>query len=57
LFPPGSARGNTIARYRDPGMSVLLFWEGDVTFHVAGRGSLQRLDEFAREIYLQALAD
>jgi hypothetical protein len=57
LFPPGSDRGNTIARYRDPGMSVLLFWEGDVTFHVAGRGSLQRLDEFAREIYLQALAD
>ncbi|MEO6596586.1 MAG: hypothetical protein ABIP94_17680 [Planctomycetota bacterium] len=48
--------GNTIARYRDPAMSVLLFWEGGVSFHVAGRGSLHRLDEVARLLFLQALS-
>jgi hypothetical protein len=60
LFPGTNGQppvqGNTIARYRDPGMSVLLFWEGNVAFHVAGRGSLERLDEFARRLYLQALS-
>ena len=48
--------GNVIARFRDPAMSVLLFWEGGVSFHVAGRGSLQRLDELARAVYVQALS-
>lgn len=47
---------HTIARYRDPAMSVLLFWEGGVAFQVAGRGALQRLDELARRLYLQALS-
>lgn len=46
--------GHTIARYRDPAMSVLIFWEDGVSFQVAGRGSLQRLDELARQLYLQA---
>lgn len=48
---------HTIARYRDPAMSVLLFWENGVSFQVAGRGSLLRLDEFAQAIYIQALLD
>ncbi len=48
--------GNTIARYRDPAMSVLLFWDDGVAFQVAGRGSMQRLDELARRLYLQALS-
>lgn len=59
LFPVVSGQpstGNTIARYRDPCMSALLFWEGSVAFHVIGRGSLQRLDGFARHLYLQALS-
>jgi len=48
--------GHTIARYRDPAMSVLLFWDDGIAFHVAGRGSLRRLDEVARRIYIQALS-
>ncbi|MFM1873768.1 MAG: hypothetical protein RL398_3190 [Planctomycetota bacterium] len=47
--------GHTIARYSDHSMRVLLFWAGDVSFQVAGRGSLVRLDEFAREVYSKAL--
>ncbi|HEX6812248.1 MAG TPA: hypothetical protein VF384_11535 [Planctomycetota bacterium] len=47
---------HTIARYRDPAMTVLLFWEGGVAFQVAGRGALHRLDEVARRLYLQALS-
>jgi len=47
---------HTIARYRDPAMSVLLFWEDGVAFQVAGRGALQRLDDLARRLYLQALS-
>jgi hypothetical protein len=50
------ATNHTIARYRDPAMSVLLFWEGGVAFQVAGRGALQRLDDLARRLYLQALS-
>ena len=46
---------HTIARYRDPAMSVLLFWDESVSFQVAGRGSLLRLDGFAQAIYVQAL--
>lgn len=50
------ASGNhTIARYRDPSMSVLLFWYDGVGFQIAGRGSLRRLDEFAKTIYAKAV--
>ena len=54
---PGSGVANphTIARYSDHSMRVLLFWAGDVSFQVAGRGSLARLDEFARGVYGKAL--
>lgn len=53
---PGKTRGApVIGRYRDAAMSVLVFWEGGVSFQVAGRGSLQRLDALARTIYRQAL--
>lgn len=53
---PGKSRGMpVIGRYRDAAMSVLVFWEGGVSFQVSGRGSLQRLDALARDIYRQAL--
>lgn len=54
---PGKAQGGTvIGRYRDPAMTVLVFWHDGVSFQVAGRGSLRRLDALARGIYLQALS-
>jgi hypothetical protein len=46
---------NTVARYRDITMSVLTFWHNGVTFQVSGRGSLRRLDEFARRTYTQVI--
>ena len=53
---PGKSRGQpVIGRYRDAAMSVLVFWEGGVSFQVSGRGSLQRLDALARTVYRQAL--
>jgi hypothetical protein len=51
-----SHNGHVIGRYRDPSMSVLVFWEGDVAFHVAGRGSLRRLDDLAANVYRQAIS-
>ncbi len=55
-LPSMSGGGKSIARYRDPAMSVLLFWDAGVSFHVAGRGSLRRLDDLAQALYLQALS-
>ena len=52
--PDGS--GHTIARYRDPSMSVLIFWDAGVAFEVAGSGALQRLDDVAKRLYVQALS-
>jgi hypothetical protein len=51
-----TAQGHVIGRYRDPSMSVLVFWQGGVAFHVAGRGSLHRLDDLAYSVYRQAIA-
>lgn len=48
--------GHTIGRYRDSSVSMLLFWEGGVAFQVSGKGSLQRLDDVAKSLYLQALS-
>lgn len=54
---PGKANGGAvIGRFRDAAMSALVFWEGGVSFQVAGRGSLRRLDDLAKSVYLQALA-
>ena len=53
---PGTA-ANTIGRFRDPAVSALVFWDNGVSFHVAGRGSLTRLDDAARAIYRQALTN
>lgn len=53
--PAGSARANTIARYGDHAMRVLLFWQDGVAFQLAGRGSLARLDDFAKHVYVKAL--
>lgn len=52
---PAARTGNVIGRFRDPAMSVLVFWESGVLFHVAGRGALSRLDALAQSIYVQAL--
>lgn len=52
----GAATGHTIARFQDASMRVLLFWEDGVSFQVAGRGSLTRLDEVAQHVYRQALS-
>ncbi len=52
---PGSA-ANVIGRFRDPAMSALVFWDDDVSFHIAGRGALSRLDDVARKVYRQALS-
>ncbi|MCB9884358.1 MAG: hypothetical protein H6838_02640 [Planctomycetes bacterium] len=51
------ANANTIARYSDHSMRVLLFWEDGVSFQLAGRGALARLDAFARDVYTKALLD
>jgi hypothetical protein len=51
-----TSMGHTIARFSDPSMRVLLFWEDGVSFQVAGRGSLSRLDSAAKQLYLQALS-
>ena len=52
---PGSS-ANVIGRFRDPALSALVFWDDNVTFHVAGRGALRRLDDVASRIYRQALS-
>ena len=54
-LPGKSSRRPVIGRYRDPAMTVLVFWEGGVSFPVAGRRSLRRLDALARDVYRQAL--
>lgn len=48
--------GSTIARYRDPAMTALMFWDDGVAFEVTGSGALQRLDDLAKRIYAQALS-
>ncbi len=50
-----ASESHTIARYRDPAMSVLFFWDDRVAFQVAGRGSLLRLDDFAQAVYVKAI--
>ena len=50
---PGASH---ISRFRDKAMSALVFWEGGVAFHVAGRGSLVRLDDLAESVLRQAIA-
>lgn len=55
-MPSEANGGNTIARFRDPAVSALVFWDDGVTFHVAGRGSLRRLDGLAERLFVQALS-
>jgi hypothetical protein len=50
---PGSSH---VSRFRDKAMSVLAFWEGGVSFQVAGRGALVRLDGLAKSVLRQAIA-
>ena len=52
-FKGGQAMGR---RYRDPTMSVHMFWEGGVTFHVAGGGAQACIEPLAKRIYLQAIS-
>lgn len=56
-LPSAVGGAHTIGRFRDPAVSALVFWDDRVTFQVAGRGSLLRLDEVARRIYQQALSN
>jgi hypothetical protein len=56
-LPSAVGGSQTIGRFRDPALSALVFWDDQVTFHVAGRGSLVRLDDVASRIYLQALSN
>lgn len=51
-----SSSGSTIARYRDPAMTALVFWDDGVAFEVTGSGALQRLDDLAKRVYAQALS-
>lgn len=51
------AAARTIARFRDPALSALVFWEGGVSFYLAGRGVMQRLDGVAKRLYLQAMSN
>tara|TARA_R110002072_G_scaffold264409_3_gene423136 strand:- start:4869 stop:5870 length:1002 start_codon:yes stop_codon:yes gene_type:complete len=56
-LPSAVGGAHTIGRFRDPALSALVFWDDQVTFHIAGRGSLERLDDVASRIYLQALSN
>lgn len=56
-LPSAVGGSHTIGRFRDPALSALVFWDDQVTFHIAGRGSLVRLDDVASRIYLQALSN
>lgn len=55
-LPGKSGGGTVIGRFRDAATTALVFWEDGVSFQVSGRGSLRRLDVFAKSVYLQALA-
>ena len=54
-LPGGGTGGHTIARFRDPAVSALFFWHDGTSVHIAGRGALRRLDDFARQVYRQIL--
>lgn len=56
-LPSATVGAHTIGRFRDPAVSALVFWEDGVSFHIAGRGAMQRLDSVARSVYLQALSN
>lgn len=51
----GGGAPRTMARTRDAQMTSLLFWLGGTSFRVDGRGSLRRLDDFAKQVYRQAI--
>ncbi|MCA8977955.1 MAG: hypothetical protein KDC98_24730 [Planctomycetes bacterium] len=48
---------DVISRFRDPTMTMLMFWDDSVFFQVAGNGSLLRLDAFAKAICTDAVLD
>ncbi|GAB4142248.1 MAG: hypothetical protein Fur0037_09360 [Planctomycetota bacterium] len=49
-------RPDTIAYYDDAALRVYEFHQHGVSFQIAGRGSLARLDQFSRQVYKQAYA-
>jgi hypothetical protein len=51
----GGSTPHTMARTRDPLMASLLFWQSGVGFRVDGRASLRRLDDFAKQVFRQAI--
>ena len=54
MVPGTKAKGDTIAYYDDPSLRVYEFHQHGVAFQLAGRGSLTRLDQLAKQIYVQA---
>lgn len=56
-LPASGRTAHTIARYSDHSMRVLMFWADGVSFQVAGKGSLTRLDELSRTVYARALTN
>lgn len=56
-LPATNRGGKAIGRrFRDPTMSVHMFWEEGVTFHVAAGGASVGLDGLAKSLYRQAIA-
>lgn len=53
-LPGGKLPADTIAYYDDPSLRVYQFHQHGVGFQIAGRGSLTRLDQLAKRIYVQA---
>lgn len=53
-LPGGKTSADTIAYYDDPSLRVYEFFQRGVSFQVAGRGSLTRLDGFVKQAYVQA---
>ena len=56
-LPGGAGNAHTIARFRDPALQAMVFFDDKVTFHVSGRGSLTGLDKVAQDVFRQALAN
>lgn len=53
-LPDGKTPADTIAYYDDPTLRVYQFHLRGVSFQIAGRGSLTRLDQLSKQVYVQA---
>ena len=55
-LPSQAGGAHSIARFQDPALKALIFFDDSVSFHVSGRGSQKKLEGVARELFRQALA-